>query len=140
MNPKLAEKFITSNSNKVLRLFSLYQIVEIMLFMRLYEGTIMNPDDPDEFGKFSKIFQYKTFGKLIKEYSKKYPKDELNLLSQFNEVLPQRNNFMHSMWVMVALSSDQEEANYNGNMLITKYDKSLTKLFHDLTDAKFQKL
>ncbi|MDO8591006.1 MAG: hypothetical protein Q7R65_03460 [bacterium] len=137
MNPELAEDFINKNANKILRLFSMYQIIEMMLFSKLFPSNLIpNLDNEGEFNKFSKSFTSRTLGKMTKEYSKKYPNDECKLLDSLKEITPQRNMFMHSMWILLSVCDNQAEASRHGEFLIEKFDKRATKLFHTLANKK----
>jgi len=136
-NPDLAEKYIDDNKNIILRLFSMYQIIEMVLFVKLYCGSF--PSDLEneiEFTQFSKLMGSKTLGKIINEYKKRYKNDEFNLLGDLERMRLERNNFMHSMWIILAVCNSAEEAQKHADFMINKYNDTATRLFKSVLDPK----
>jgi hypothetical protein len=139
-NPKIAEKYIDENTNLILRLFSLYQIIEITLFIKLFENSYTSDlNNNQEFIKFEKRISSKTLGKIIKEYEVKYPKDDFLILQDLKTIKKERNNFMHSMWVILAVCNSQDEARKYGDYLLKKYNDTASKVFNTVLDPNFLK-
>lgn len=124
MNPKFAEKFISINRDKILRLFSFYQIIEIMLFWQLYSKDFTKLDEESQ----KRILLKKTLGKLTKKYKQTDSCDDL-ILAELNELITERNQFMHSMWVILAISKSEDEAFVHGNYMLDKYQKRAKVVF-----------
>lgn len=101
-----AQKIIEKEKNDVLYLFSIYQIIETMLYIFLFPKK--EEEDEAELKKVEKLehikqkFNKKTLDKLIIKYNNKFPDDKYRLKDDLEMIRKQRNNFMHSFFIYIS--------------------------------------
>ena len=138
MDFKLAQHFININQKRVLEIFSTYQKIEILLFMKLYSSDLLlTSSREDDINKLNKELNSKTLGKMTKKYLNKYPKDDYGLKSLLEIVIPQRNTFMHSFWIFLSASKNKEQATEYGNLILKDFKKNANNLLDILLKVKF---
>lgn len=127
MNTTQVDDFFEKHKKGILELFKLYQMLETLLFMKLYFPKI---GKTESLKSISKKLNKKTFGKLAKEYIKQNPNDVLKIKKLFRVVGSDRNSFMHNMWINLALLSKSDFDKYSEKILedYTQNAKSLFKI------------
>jgi hypothetical protein len=125
-----ATEFIQKHQHQVVDLFVTYQMIEMMLFLNLHLPGMSEIEDREDYlEEINKQLNSKTFGKLKKVYLEKYPKDEYQLISGMEIVAAQRNSFMHSFCMVLALWENQKEMNMWGKFLLDDFTKQANSLF-----------
>lgn len=124
-----AREFINENRDQILDLFLTYQMIEIMLFLKLHL-----PDVPKVEGReavmddLNKGLNSKTFGKLLAKYLAKHPDDKHDLKSDLKTVGNQRNSFMHSIWITLALCEGKEKIREMGELSLRDFSRNANRL------------
>lgn len=130
MNIERARDFINKHQDQVTDLFTTYQMIEMMLFMKLHLPGISEVEDREDYlEKVNKQINSKTFGKLKKVYLERYPNDEHQLVPGIDIVSVQRNSFMHSFCMILALWENQKEMDTWGKFLLDDFTKQANDLF-----------
>jgi len=110
MNIEASRNFINDHKDQVIDLFLTYQMTEMILFCKLHLPDLPEfTDRENALEEANKKMNSKTFGKLRNKYLEKFPNDEYNLVPDLEIVAMQRNSFMHSLWMVVALADGREE-------------------------------
>lgn len=136
MKIEYAKEFIQKHQDQVIDLFLTYQMIEMLLFLKLHLPELPQVDDrEDALEEANKNLNSKTFGKLKGKYLELYPNDEYNLKFDLEVVGTQRNGFMHSLWMVIALGEEKEKIAEIGEVILNDF----TKQAHNLLD-KIQKL
>jgi hypothetical protein len=128
MNISACKKFMNSNKKQIIDLFMYYQMIEMSLFVRLYFPDIPENDREDSLKKLEKEINSKTLGKMKKKYLSKFPDDKYKLKSIIEVVSNERNTFMHSLWISLALMK-KEDSIKNGKIFFNQYEKNAVELF-----------
>lgn len=138
MDIELANKYIESEKDRIFCLFRLYQMIEIMLFLKLYPSEIITPlREKAEFEKLNKELNSKTLGGMTTKYLKKYPNDKYKLKLILKIVAPQRNHFMHSFWIFLSATKDEKQAKEYGDLVLKDFEKNANELFNTLLKTEF---
>ncbi len=136
MDIEASRDFINKHRDQVIDLFLTYQMIEMLLFLKLHLPDIPEINNrSDSLEETNKEMNSKTLSKLKRKYLEKYPNDDHNLKSDLDLVATQRNGFMHSLWMVIALGQDREKIAGIGEILLNDFIKQA----HDLLD-KIQKL
>lgn len=136
MKIEYAKEFIQKHQDQVIDLFLTYQMIEMLLFLKLHLPELPQVDDrEDALEEANKNLNSKTFGKLKSKYLELYPNDEYNLKFDLELVGTQRNGFMHSLWMVIALGEEKEKIAEIGEVILNDF----TKQAHNLLD-KIHKL
>jgi len=127
---KSAIDFMIYHKDKIMDLFLMYQMVESLLFMKLHISDLSKTGDRSrEFEELNKKMNSKTLGKLKARYLKKFPKDDYDLISKLNSVIIERNSFMHSLWLFLALWKDREQSTVSvGERFLKQYKNNASQL------------
>lgn len=121
------------NKDQVIDLFITYQMIEMLLFMKLHLPAIAEANDRGiALEKINKEINSKTFGKLRTKYLEKFPNDDYNLSGDIAGVAEQRNSSMHSLWMVIAMGEDKEKINEIGKALLDNFDKYADKLLQKI--------
>ncbi len=119
MNLEFSQGFMDEHKAKILDLFLTYQMIETMLFMKLYLPGISETEDRGDYLEdINKKLNSKTLGKLRKEYLRKYPSDNYNLALDLEVLGTQRNSFMHSLCMTIGLCDSREKAFMLGELIV----------------------
>ncbi len=138
MDLKFATKFKDLEKERILDLFMMYQMIELLLFMHLYPGDIITPVRGDtEFEKLEREVNTKTLGKITRKYNQKFPNDEHDLKNLLEIVTPQRNSFTHSFWMMIASAETESQAIDFGMTVLDDFEKKSKSLLDAIISAKF---
>ena len=138
MDFKLAQNFINTNQESVLEIFSTYQMIEILLFMKLYPSdSLLTSSRDDEINKLNKELNSKTLRKMTIKYLEKYPQDDYGLKILLEKVTPQRNTFMHSLWIILSAAKNKEQATKHGSLILEDFKKNANNLLDILLKVKF---
>lgn len=125
-----AEKFMKSHKKEINNLFLIYQMIEMMFFMNLYWPYIPEDNRKEHLDGLNKKSNSKTLGKMKKRYLEIFPEDNYNLISILEIVIPQRNTFMHSFWMFLALWEDKKKTVTTiGEEILESYQENANKLF-----------
>jgi hypothetical protein len=128
-----SRKFITKHSQQIINLFLTYQMIEIILFMKLHFPELPQVEDRDDaLEVMNKELNSKTLGKLKNKYLKRFPKDDYDLKLDLETVATQRNSFMHSFWMIIALGQDRKKIEGIGEILLNDFDKQAAKLLNKI--------
>ena len=99
-------------------------MAEMLLFFKLHLPDLREDTDREEFlEEANKKMNSKTFGKLKSKYLEKFPGDEYNLIQDLKIVAEQRNSFMHSLWMVIALADGKENVMQIGEILLNDFIK-----------------
>ena len=140
MDLKFATKFKDLEKERILDLFMMYQMIELLLFMHLYPGEIITPvRDEGEFKKLDKEVNTKTLGKITAKYNQKFQNNEHSLKDLLETVTPQRNSFMHSFWIMIASAKDETEAMDFGKIVLDDFEKNANALLDAIYASNLNK-
>lgn len=135
MNIDATRKFMDEKKDKIINLFMYYQMIEMMFFMKLYFPDAPKEDGrEDYFEKMNTEFNSKTLGRMKNKYLQKFPNDDWNLKSSLERVAPERNMFMHGLWMFLALTKDEERDN-TGEMLLDQYEKNAGELLDKVVET-----
>ncbi|MEO6333332.1 MAG: hypothetical protein ABIO57_04185 [Candidatus Paceibacterota bacterium] len=105
-------------------------MLEMLLFIKLHLTDIEVADDRALFiEQMNERINSKTLGKLKDKYLRKFPNDDYVLVEELKSVTKQRNSFMHSLWIIIALGKNKREAHSLGRKLIKDYLKRADELF-----------
>ena len=130
MNIDASKKFMNRHKDQIFNLFLRYQMIEMLLFMHLYFPDVPKDDNRDTaMIKITKELNTKTFGKLRSKYLKRFPGDDYNLASDLISVGGQRNAFMHSLWLTIALMDSQEKTDITEEDILNDFTKNADNLF-----------
>jgi len=133
MNIDLVKDFIKTNQPKILDLFLMYQMIEMLFAMKLFlpekDKATSKLLRNEQLAELNKRMNSKTLGMLIQRYKKKYPKDESKILELLVGVKDQRNSFMHSLWMVLSAMKSEGEIDRNGSLIINSYKENADKLF-----------
>lgn len=134
MNIEATKKFMDGKKDEIINTFMYYQMIEMMLFMKLYFPDIPKEDGrKDYLKKSNKDFNSKTLGGIKNKYLKKFPNDDYDLISILETVTKERNMFMHGFWMFLALMED-EKRNSTGEMILDQYEKNAGSLLDKIND------
>ena len=135
MNIEATREFINEHEDQVIDLFITYQMIEMLLCLKLHLPGLAEIDDrEDALEAVNKEINSKTFGRLKNQYLDKYPKDDYDLKSDMEIVGTQRNSFMHSIWVLIALGKDKEKIVGLGEVLLNDFTENANRLFDKVND------
>lgn len=135
MKIEYAKEFIQKHQDQVIDLFLTYQMIEMLLFLKLHLPELPQVEDrEDVLEEANKNLNSKTFGKLKSKYLELYPNDEYNLRFDLEVVGTQRNGFMHSLWMVIALGEEKEEIAEVGEVILNDF----TKQAHNLLDKTYK--
>jgi hypothetical protein len=124
MNIESSREFINSHKDQVIDLFLTYQLIEMVLFFKLHlPNKSDNDEDDDLLENTNKKINSKTFGKLKSKYLEKFPNDDYHLSSDLDLVATQRNGFMHSLWMIIAIADGRDEIRQVGEVLLNDFIK-----------------
>ncbi|GEM_PF-6171003 len=129
MNIEASRDFINKHRDQVIDLFLTYQMIEMMFFLKLHLPDIPEVEGRDDIlEEVNKEINAKTLGKLKNKYLEKYPSDDYDLKFDLELVGTQRNGFMHSLWMVIALGQDREKIAGIGEILLNDFTKQAHKL------------
>lgn len=124
MDIEASRNFINDHKDQVIDLFLTYQMAEMLLFFKLHLPDLPGAIDREDFlEEANKKINSKTFGQLRNKYLEKFPNDEYNLIQDLKIVAEQRNSFMHSLWMVIALSDGKEDIGQIGEVLLNDFVK-----------------
>ena len=130
LNFKATKDFINEHKDQVIDLFMDYQMIEMMLFLKLYLPDISKEEEREnDIEEMNKRINSKTFGYLKNKYIEKFPDDDYNLKFDLESVAKQRNSFMHSIWIIIALGGHKEKVIKMGEILLNDFTKNANGLF-----------
>jgi|SRR3989338_2027370 len=130
MDIEAAKKFMIDRSEQIINLFLTYQMIEMMLFMKLHLPDLPRMENRDDaLEVMNKQINSKTFNKLKNKYLKEFPDDDYGLKFDLETVAMQRNSFMHSLWMVVALAQyDRAKTEKWTDIILDDFDKQAHKL------------
>ena len=129
MNIKASQEFIKKRKDKILNLFLTYQMIELMLFAKLYFPEIPDGKENKNILKtVNKELNSKTLGKLRYKYLSKFPKDKLRLEQDLKTLTLQRNSFMHSLWMIIAVAQDTKKITIITEDLLDVFSRNADKI------------
>lgn len=135
--PKMGiiKDFINKNKDQIMELFLLYQMIEMLFFMKLYLPI-------KDIKKINEKANSKTLGSLKNRYCKKFPNDECHLVDLLEITIKQRNFFMHSLWIQLSLMTDEQKIFKNGTAILKNLLENANQLFDEIVkcDLTFDKL
>ncbi len=124
---KNADKIIKKEKDRVIYLFSIYQIIEKMLYFALFPKEKINEDADlkgiDRLEYVKRKFNKNTLGDLINEYNTKFPDDDFKLKDDLIDIKNQRNNFMHTFFIYIAYC-DKKDALKIARSFLNDYIKN----------------
>ena len=133
-------QIIIENQVKILYLFRMYQMVELLLFLNLYLPETNKTEDKDKtLENINYSLLRKTFGSILKKYKESFPNDEHGLYEKIKNVKDQRNDFMHISIVLLNFISNEDRSE-KFISLLADYENNLNILFDNLTSIKDWKL
>lgn len=140
MNIEVAREFINEHKDEVIDLFITYQIMEMELCLKLHLPGLDEMDGREvALEAVNKEINSKTFGRLTRQYLEKYPDDKYDIKLDLETVGMQRNSFMHSIWVIVALGQKKEKVAEMGEVLLKDFTKNANRLFDKLNALPAEK-
>ncbi|RJQ32011.1 hypothetical protein C4572_01570 [Candidatus Parcubacteria bacterium] len=133
MKIEYAKEFIQKHQDQVIDLFLTYQMIEMLLFLKLHLPELPHIDDrEDALEEANKNLNSKTFGKLKGKYLELYPNDEYSLKFDLEVVGTQRNGFMHSLWMVIALGEEKEKIAEIGEVILNDFTKQAHNLLNKI--------
>lgn len=124
MNIEASRNFINKHRDQVIDLFLTYQMIEMLLFLKLHPLELPEVGErEDALEEANKQMNSKTFGKLKNKYMELYSNDEYGMKFDLEVVGQQRNGFMHSLWIVIALGEDKEKITAIGEVLLNDFMK-----------------
>ena len=133
MNVEGAKSFIHDHGDQILDLFLTYQMIEMTLFFKLHLPRLPEVRyADDELGEINKELNAKTLGKLKNKYLEKFPNDDYDLKFDLETVAMQRNSFMHTLWVVIAMAQDQEKIARVGEIMLDNFGKGVHELLEKI--------
>ena len=124
-----AKEFINKHKDVILDLFLTYQMIEMLLFLKLHLPEIPQTEErEDVLEQANKKINSKTFSKLKNKYLEQYPDDKYQIKFDLEVVGTQRNSFMHSLWMVIALGEDKENIAMVGEVILNDFSKQAHNL------------
>jgi len=133
MNAEFAQKYISEHKERVFNLFSTYQMIETLLFMKLNF-----PEKEKGLDALNKELSRNTLGSLKQNYDAKFPKDDFEISELIEICRIQRNSFMHSFWILLALFGSEEDGKEKCDMFFVDFEKNSSKLMNKVTESDFE--
>ncbi|MDD4289670.1 MAG: hypothetical protein PHH83_00130 [Patescibacteria group bacterium] len=133
LNIDIFKHFIKGHKDRVIDLLLTYQMIEILLFLKLYLPDVSKTDNESRYMEIiNKELSSKTLGKLKNKYLKKFPNDKYNLVSTLELVRIERNTFMHSLYIFIASQENRKMAKITGEKILNDYSKNAYELLDKL--------
>jgi len=123
MNIDITQKFIEQHTEQILKIFETYQKIEILFFMNLYLPKKLSIEE------LNKLLNTKTCGMIEKEYLRTFPDDKYGLKKLLRTVTQQRNSFMHSFWIFLALT-EKKNLRINNELILNDFQKNADELLN----------
>lgn len=134
MNVDFAQKYINEHKERVFSLFSTYQMIETLLFMKLHF-----PEKEKGLDALNKELSKNTLGSLKQKYDTKFPKDDFDLSELIETCRMQRNSFMHSFWILLALFGSEDDGREKCDMFFVDFEKNSTDLMNKVIESELEK-
>lgn len=133
LNINIFKHFINSHKDQVINLLLTYQMIETLFFLKLYFPDVSKTDEKSKYLEImNKELNSKTLGKLKNKYLKKFPNDKYNLIPTLESVSIERNTFMHSLCMFIALQENRKMAKITGEKILRDYNKNAYELIDKL--------
>ncbi len=132
---KNANKIIEKEKDRIIYLFSIYQIIEKTLYFALFPKEKINKHadlkGKDRLEYIKRKFNENTLGNLINEYDKEFPDDNFKLKDDLVNIKNQRNNFMHTFLIYIAYC-DKKDALKTTRSFLDDYIKKAEIVLYEI--------